>query len=141
MKKKRKKTQEKFNPSICYKALKTHLDHFLSKNPRATFLPKKSCESILRLYANVTSCKKIRKAESIHWFFTKLERPHFGSKSSKFDVLTLANTWKTSFWAHFVPLLTQKPQKKNIVLKKTLLVNFKFIYYAKTRMFLIVNFS
>lgn len=46
---------EKFKASFCYK--KTHFVSLFPQNPRARFSPKKSFESILILFANITSCK------------------------------------------------------------------------------------
>ena len=88
-----------------------------------SFFPKMSFESILSLYADVTSCKK--KINSIHWFFSRLNLflsqfwAPFGFKFQIFILLQLParNLESSTYWIliipakpHFGPLLAEKPQ-------------------------------
>ena len=96
--------------------------------PLKPFFSKESFQSILSLYAVVTSCKKNQK-KSMHRFLIKLKKLHFGptsfgsifdfmlrlsssKKSEKLQALIFHNTFKIFLLGHIWALLAQKPQNK-----------------------------
>ena len=97
---------EKFKVSICYK--KTHFGPLSVQKPQCKIFP----ENIIRVNFKALCCC------------------NFMQKIEKFHVLTIVVTWKTSFWALFGPLLTQKIQ--NIVISKKSFPPLLSIYAAAT---------
>ena len=114
----------------------------MAKKLQNKAFPKNWLCSILRLYAAVTSGRKIRKVTCTDYsqnvknlilapFGPNASKQEFSlknvsgqfyiffmllqfdaKKSGKFHALISHKTWKTSIWAHFWPLLAQKCQNK-----------------------------